>query len=94
MRFTVSAKTYDLPHMEFSINVDNLTEAMRIARRLEDDFHEVSVIEGEVTGEVMYTRYQSIEIFFHLTTPEKAVFEAITEYRQHAEFFKNFHKTP
>ena len=82
MRFTVSAKTYNLPIMEFSINVDNLTEAMRIARRLEDDFHEVSVIESEETGEVMYSRYQSIETFFHLTTPEEAILEAIAEYRQ------------
>ena len=82
MRFTVSAKTCDLPHMEFSMNVDSLPKAMKIARRLEDDFHEVSVIEGEETGEIIYTRYQSSTIFFHLTTPEKAILEAIAEYRE------------
>ena len=82
MRFTVSAKTYDLPIMEFSINVDSLKEAMRIARRLDGDFHEVSVIESEETGEVMYSRYQSIETFFHITTPEEAILEAIAEHRQ------------
>ena len=47
MRFTVSAKTYDLPHMEFSMKVDSLKEAMRIAKRLEGGFHDISVIEGE-----------------------------------------------
>lgn len=86
MRFTVSAKTCNLPHMEFSINVDNLTEAVRIAKRLEGGFHDVSVIEGEETGEVMYAHYQS-EIFVRLTTPEETILEAIAEYKQRKQIF-------
>lgn len=87
MRFTVSAKTCDLPHMEFSINVNNITEAMRIAKRLEGGFHDISVIEGEETGEVMYTRYQSIEIFAPSISPEEAVLYAVAEYEQSKQIF-------
>lgn len=87
MRFTVSAKTYDLPHMEFSINVDNLTEAMQIARQLEGGFHDIQVVEGEETGEVMYTRYQSIEIFTPSISPEEAVLYAVAEYKQRKQIF-------
>lgn len=82
MRFTVSAKTYNLPCMEFSMSVDNLIETMRIARRLEGGFHDISVIESEETGEVMYTRYQSIEIFAPSISPEEAVLYAVAEYKQ------------
>ena len=85
MRFTVSAKTYDLPHMEFSIAVDSLTEAMRIARRLEGGFHDISVIEGEETGEVMYTRYQSVEVFVPPIDPEETILYAVTEYKQRTQ---------
>lgn len=87
MKFTVSAKTYDLPHLEFSMNVDSLTEAMRIAKRLEGGFHDISVIEGEETGEVMYTRYQSIEIFTPSISPEEAVLYAVIEHRQRKQIF-------
>lgn len=82
MRFTVSAKTCDLPHMEFSIAVDSLTEAIRIAKRLEGGFHDISVIEDEETGEVMYTRYQSVEVFVSPIDPEETILYAVTEYKQ------------
>lgn len=87
MRFTVSAKTYDLPHMEFSMNVDSLKEAMRIAKRLEGGFHDIQVVEGEETGEVMYTRYQSIEIFAPSISPEEAVLYAVAEHKQRKQIF-------
>lgn len=87
MRFTVSAKTCDLPHMEFSINVNSITEAMRIAERLADGFHDISVIEGEETGEVIYTCYQSGEIFAPSISPEEAVLYAVAEYKQRKQIF-------
>ena len=85
MKYTVSAKTYDLPIMEFSIDIHSLTEAMRIAKRLADGFHDISVIESEETGEVIYTCYQSSEIFAPSISPEKAVFYAVAESRRRKE---------